>query len=182
LADYDISPSKIVIKSSDERSYSHTFQADAAYDVFKGFELSAAYRLNDVRAYSGGELWVKQLTNKYKALFTASYKTPLAIWQFDANIQLNGGGRLPDYFNENGKLVSDAEFDAFPQLNIQITKWFRKFSIYVGGENLTNYRQKNPIISSENPWTSTFEPTLIYAPVSGAMFYVGLRCNLFREQ
>ena len=181
LADYDISPSKIVIKSSDERSYSHTFQADAAYDVFKGFELSAAYRLNDVRASSGGELRVKPLTNKYKALFTASYKTPLAIWQFDANLQLNGGGRLPDYFNENGKLVSDAEFDAFPQLNIQITKWFRKFSIYVGGENLTGYKQKNPIISSENPWSETFEPTLVYAPVSGAMFYVGLRCNLFRE-
>ena len=181
LADYDILPSKIVIKSSDERSYSHTFQADAAYDVFKGFELSAAYRLNDVRAYSGGELRVKPLTNKYKALFTASYKTPLAIWQFDANLQLNGGGRLPDYFNENGKLVSDAEFDAYPQLNIQITKWFRKFSIYVGGENLTGYKQKNPIISSENPWSETFEPTLVYAPVSGAMFYVGLRCNLFRE-
>ena len=181
LADFDSSPRQIVIKSSEEKSYSHTFQADAAYDVFKGFELSAAYRLNDVRAYSGGELRVKPLTNKYKALITASYKTPLGIWQFDANLQLNGGGRLPDYFNENGKLVSDAEFDAFPQLNIQITKWFRKFSIYVGGENLTGYKQKNPIISAANPWSETFEPTLVYAPVSGAMFYVGLRCNLFRE-
>jgi outer membrane receptor protein involved in Fe transport len=137
LADFDISPREIVIKSSEEKSYSHTFQADAAYDIFKGFEFSAAYRLNDVRAFSGGELRVKPLTNKYKALFTASYKTPLGIWQFDANLQLNGGGRLPDYCEENGVLVSDAEFDAYPQLNVQITKWFRKFSIYVGGENLT---------------------------------------------
>jgi hypothetical protein len=181
LADFDISPREIVIKSSEEKSYSHTFQADAAYDIFKGFEFSAAYRLNDVRAFSGGELRVKPLTNKYKALFTASYKTPLGIWQFDANLQLNGGGRLPDYCEENGVLVSDAEFDAYPQLNVQITKWFRKFSIYVGGENLTGYHQKNPIISSENPWSENFEPTLVYAPVSGAMFYVGLRLNLFRE-
>jgi outer membrane receptor protein involved in Fe transport len=181
LVDFDISPREIVIKSSEEKSYSHTFQADAAYDIFKGFEVSAAYRLNDVRAFSGGELRVKPLTNKYKALFTASYKTPLGIWQFDANLQLNGGGRLPDYCEENGVLVSDAEFDAYPQLNVQITKWFRKFSIYVGGENLTGYHQKNPIISSANPWSENFEPTLVYAPVSGAMFYVGLRCNLFRE-
>ena len=181
LADFDISPREIVIKSSEEKSYSHTFQADAAYDLFKGFEVSAAYRLNDVRAYSGGELRVKPLTNKYKALFTASYKTPLGIWQFDANLQLNGGGRLPDYYDENGVLVTNAEFDAYPQLNVQITKWFRKFSIYVGGENLTGYRQKNPIISSENPWSENFEPTLVYAPVSGAMFYAGIRLNLFRE-
>ena len=181
LADFDISPREIVIKSSEEKSYSHTFQADAAYDLFKGFEVSAAYRLNDVRAYSGGELRVKPLTNKYKALFTASYKTPLGIWQFDANLQLNGGGRLPNYYNENGVLVTNAEFDTYPQLNVQITKWFRKFSIYVGGENLTGYHQKNPIISSQNPWSKNFEPTLIYAPISGAMFYAGIRLNLFRE-
>ena len=181
LADFDISPREIVIKSSEEKSYSHTFQADAAYDIFRGFEVSAAYRLNDVRAFSGGKLRVKPLTNKYKALFTTSYKTPLGIWQFDANLQLNGGGRLPNYYNENGVLVSDAEFDAYPQLNVQITKWFRKFSIYVGGENLTGYHQKNPIISSENPWSKNFEPTLIYAPISGAMFYAGIRLNLFRE-
>ena len=181
LADFDSSPRQIVIKSSEEKSYSHTFQVDAAYDIFKGFEVSAAYRLNDVQAVSGGRLQSKPLTNKYKALITASYKTPLGIWQFDANLQLNGGGRLPDYYDENGVLVSRENFEAYPQLNVQITKWFRKFSIYLGGENLTGYHQKNPIISSKNPWSENFEPTLIYAPVSGAMFYLGFRANLFRE-
>jgi len=181
LIDYDLSPRQIVIKSSKERSYSQTFQADVAYDFFKNFEFSAAYRMNDVKAYYNNELHTKPLTNKYKALFTLSYKTPLEIWQFDANLQINGGGRLPDYFDEREQLVSGGEFAAFEQLNVQITKWFKKFSIYLGGENLTNYKQKNPIISAANPWSESFEPTLVYAPINGAMFYIGLRINFLRK-
>jgi hypothetical protein len=181
LIDYDLSPRQIVIKSSKERSYSQTFQADVAYDFFKNFEFSAAYRMNDVKAYYNNELQTKPLTNKYKALFTLSYKTPLEIWQFDANLQINGGGRLPDYFDEREQLVSGGEFAAFEQLNVQITKWFKKFSIYLGGENLTNYKQKNPIISAVNPWSESFEPTLVYAPINGAMFYIGLRINFLRK-
>ncbi len=177
LTDYDVSPNEIVVRSSSDRSYSQTFQVDAAYEFFKNFEFSAAYRLNDVKAHYGGKLQAKPLANKYKALFTLSYKTPLQIWQFDANLQINGGGRLPDYRNDNNTLVVGEKFSSFEQLNIQITKWFRKFSIYVGGENLTNYKQKNPIISAENPWSETFEPTLVYAPISGAMAYIGARFN-----
>ena len=37
----------------------------------------------------------KPLTSKYKGLLTASYQTPLGLWQFDVTLQLNGGGRMP---------------------------------------------------------------------------------------
>jgi hypothetical protein len=92
------------------------------------------------------------------------------LWQFDATLQLNGGGRLP--------LADNPRFGSFPQLNMQITRWFRHFSVYVGGENLTAYKQKNPIIGADAPWSSSFEPTLVWGPVHGAMFYVGMRYNL----
>ena len=36
----------------------------------------------------------KPLTSKYKGLLTASYQTPLGLWQFDVTLQLNGGGQL----------------------------------------------------------------------------------------
>ncbi len=179
--DYDIAPNKIAIYSSDQRSYSQTFQTDATYEVLKGLELQAAYRLTDVRAHYNNKLQTKPLTNKYKALFTLSYKTPLAIWQFDANLQINGGGRLPAYYNADMQKVEGSNFSAYEQLNVQITKWFKHFSVYIGGENLTNYKQTNQIISAENPWADSFEPTLVYAPISGTMFYAGLRFNFMRD-
>ena len=49
--------------------------------------------------------------------------------------------------------------------------------MYIGGENLTNYRQPNPIINADNPWSADFEPTMIWGPVHGAMFYAGIRIN-----
>jgi outer membrane receptor protein involved in Fe transport len=170
IVDYDSNPTEIHITNLAGKSYSHTFQIDATYPVFAGFSFTAAYRLNDVKTTYGGVLMVKPLTNKSKTLFTATYKTPLELWQFDATLQLNGGGRLP--------LANTPRFQSFPQLNMQITRWFRHFSIYLGGENLTAFKQNNPIIGADTPWDSSFEPTLVWGPVHGAMFYVGMRYNL----
>ena len=73
-------------------SYSHVFQVEASYPFFKGFTLTSAYRLTDAKTTYKGERMEKPLTSKYKGLLTASYQTPLGIWQFDATLQLNGGG------------------------------------------------------------------------------------------
>ncbi len=179
VVDYDSNPQQIHITNLQGKSYSHTFQVDASYPLFKGMTLSAAYRFNDVKTTYGDILMEKPLTSKYKGLVSASYKTTLGIWQFDATLQLNGGGRMPTpYTISNGTASWDERFSPYEQLNVQITRWFRHFSIYLGGENLTNVMQKNPIIGADNPWSKTFEPTMIWGPMEGRMFYIGLRINI----
>jgi hypothetical protein len=67
----------------------------------------------------------------------------------------------------------------FSTLNAQITKVFsNQFEIYVGGENITNARQINPILGSENPFGSNFDSTFVYGPIFGSMYYAGLRFKL----
>ena len=176
IIDYDSNPTEIRITNLDGKSYSNTIQLDATYPVVKGLELTAAWRWNDVKCTYGGKLMEKPLTSRYKGLITASYKTPLGIWQFDATLQLNGGGRMPTPVND----LWDEHFHGYEQVSAQITRWFRHFSIYVGGENLTGFRQKQPIINAADPWSSTFDPTMVWGPVQGAMFYVGTRVNIGR--
>lgn len=178
VIDYEMSPSEIHIHALNGKSYSHTLQIDATYPLFTGMTLTAAYRLNDVRTTYNGQLMEKPLTCRYKGLITASYKTPLGLWQFDVTLQLNGGGRLPTPLLQDGIPLWDNRFHAYEQLNAQITRWFRHFSIYAGGENLTGYRQKNPIIGAANPWSDTFDSTMIWGPVHGALFYAGIRVNI----
>jgi outer membrane receptor for ferrienterochelin and colicin len=173
IVDYDSNPSEIRITNLNGKSYSHIYQIDATYTPIDGLTVTAAYRKNNVKTTYGGILMEKPLTSRYKGLLSASYKTPLEIWQFDATLQLNGGGRLP--------LEEMPTFRSFPQLNAQITRWFRKFSIYVGGENLTGFRQKQTIIGADNPWSSSFEPTMVWGPTNGAMFYVGIRLKIDRS-
>ena len=180
VVDYDANKGFISIYNLIGKSYSHTFQIDASYPLLKGLEITAAYRLNDVKCtYDYGKtLKEKPLTSKYKALFTASYKTPLGLWQFDATVQLNGGGRNPEpYQLADGSQSWSSRFHSFEQVSAQITRWFRHWSIYVGGENLTGFKQKAPIYGSSNPWGSDFEPTLIWGPVEGRMFYAGVRVH-----
>ena len=194
VIDYDSNPTEIRITNLDGRSYSNTFQIDASYPVVKGLELTAAWRWNDVKTTYGGKLLEKPLTSRYKGLVTASYKTPLGIWQFDATLQLNGGGRMPTPephpltpspngeggASGDGTPSWDSRFGAYEQVSAQITRWFRHFSVYIGGENLTGFRQEQTIINAANPWSSTFDPTMVWGPVQGAMFYAGIRVNIGR--
>ena len=180
VVDYDANKEFISIYNLMGKSYSHTFQIDASYPLLKGLEITAAYRLNDVKCtYDYGKtLKEKPLTSKYKALFTASYKTPLGLWQFDATVQLNGGGRNPEpYQLADGNQSWSPRFHSFEQVSAQVTRWFRHWSIYVGGENLTGFKQKTPIYGAGNPWGSDFEPTLVWGPVEGRMFYAGVRVH-----
>ena len=181
VVDYDSDPAVIHISNLNGKSYSNTFQIDASYPIFDGFELTAAYRLNDVKSTFGGLLLEKPLTSRYKGLLSASYKTPLELWQFDATLQLNGGGRMPAPYNRpDGTLSWQPRYKAFAQLSAQVTRWFRHFSVYVGGENLTGFRQKRTIINADNPWSQQFDPTMVWGPVHGAVAYVGCRINIGR--
>ena len=181
VVDYDSDPTLILITNLGGRSYSNTLQVDATYPVADGLELTAAYRLNDVKTTYGGRLMTKPLTSRYKGLLTASYKTPLGLWQFDVTLQLNGGGRMPTpYTTADGTPAWDSHYKAFEQLQAQVTRWFRHFSIYVGGENLTARRQHHPIVGADDPWGAHFDPTMVWGPVHGALAYAGLRINIGR--
>ena len=182
VVDMDSNPHEVAFYNLDGRSYSHVFQVEASYPFFKGFTLTGAYRLTDAQTTYKGQRMEKPLTGKYKGLLTASYQTPLGIWQFDATLQLNGGGRMPaPYELADGQLSWSRRYGSFEQLSMQVTRYFRRWSIYVGGENLTNFKQKSPIIDAANPWGDNFDSTMIWGPVHGAKAYVGIRFNLARN-
>lgn len=180
VVDYDSDPTRIVIADLNGRSFSHTAQVDATYDITEDLNILAAFRYNYVRCTYDGRLLEKPLQSRYKGLVTLSWKPMLALWQVDLTLQLNGGGRIPAYLDADGTLVSGEKFPAYPQLNLQVTREFRHFSLYVGGENLTNYRQPNPVVNATNPWAATFDPTLVWGPVHGIMAYAGIRMNFWK--
>ena len=170
IVDFDSNPAEIRLTNLTGKSYSHTFQVDATYAPIEDMEITLAYRYNDVRTtYGSAGLLERPLASRWKGLATLSYKPSPGLWQFDVTCQVNGSGRLPG---------GDERFPAYPQLSAQVTRWFRHVSLYVGGENLTNYCQRTPILGTDNPWGPEFEPTMIWGPVHGITAYVGLRLNI----
>ena len=156
---------------------------DATYAFSDEWEVMAAFRYNDVRCTYGGVLIEKPLQSRYKGLITVSWEPMMALWHVDLTLQLNGPGRLPQaYSTADGSPSWDETFPAYPQLNLQLTRDFRHFSVYVGGENLTNYRQPVPVVEAANPASIYFDPTMVWGPVMGVMGYVGVRMNFWRMQ
>ena len=93
---------------------------------------------------------------------------------FDYTVQFNGGGRIPDYQVSN----SSSEFSPYTIMNAQVTKYFRYWNIYLGAENMTDFRQENPIAGADNPFGPQFDATNVWGPINGVKVYVGLRFKL----
>ena len=178
VIDLDTDPHAVHFTNLDGQSYSHTWQLEATCALLDDLTLTATYRRSHVKTTYGGTLREKPLTNSYKGLLTASYKPGLGKWQLDVTLQLNGGGRMPLPYVIDGNQPSWAErYSGYEQLSAQLTRFFRHWSIYAGGENITGFRQKNPIIAAANPWSSNFDATMIWGPLHGAVYYVGVRLN-----
>jgi outer membrane receptor protein involved in Fe transport len=60
-------------------------------------------------------------------------------------------------------------------LNAQVTKYFRKWNVYVGVENLTDFRQDDPIIAADDPFGEYFDSSMVWGPIFGRMFYAGIK-------
>lgn len=180
MANLDRDPHAVYIYSSQGRSYSHSLQLELSVDLLSDLNLTAAWRLTDVKAaYYGDGLQQKPLTPRNKGLFTLGWSPNMGLWQFDLSCAINGSGRMPrPYTLADGSLSWPERYKAFAQLNAQITRNFRHWAIYLGGENLTAYRQKNPVIGASDPWGPDFDATMVYGPLQGAMIYVGFRYNI----
>ena len=64
----------------------------------------------------------------------------------------------------------------------QITKYWRTCSLYLGAENMTNYRQKEPVIASAEPFGTDFDASMVYAPINGWKVYIGFRWALKKAE
>ncbi len=160
------------------KSYSNNFQIEAAYELIDGLDVFAAFRYTDVKTHIGDRLLSKPLTSKIKTLLTFSYFTENRDWLFDASFLLNGGGRIPSTKQNPVEYQRSETFDSFVNVNAQITKKIDFLDFYFGVENLTNFRQQSPIISANDPFGDYFDASLVWGPIEGRKFYVGIRLSV----
>jgi len=178
IVDIDNDPFTALFYNLDGKSYSNSYQAEFSFEPVSRFEITAAYRHTDVKQTVGQELVQKPFVNLYRGLLTGSYATENNKWQLDLTAQFNGPGRIPNLGDNPEAFDFPDESPVYTILLGQITYRVNSFDIYFGGENLTNYKQLNPIIASHDPFSDNFDGSMIWGPVSGRMFYAGLRYEL----
>jgi outer membrane receptor for ferrienterochelin and colicins len=164
-------------------SFANSFQFEFNYNAFENFDLRMAYKYYDIQTdYNSGRL-EKPLIPKHRLFANASYETQHkdngSQWKFDATYNWLSSQRFPSTALSDPQFQLDANSPTVGTLNLQVTKVFSpKFELYLGGENVTNVRQPNPIISPDNPFGSNFDSNFVYGPIFGGMYYAGLRFRL----
>ncbi len=178
IADRDTDPNLIRFYNLEGRSFANSFQAEVSYDLSKSLSMKTAYKFYDVRASINGALREVPMIAKNRFFINASYVTRFDIWKVDFTAKWVGAQRLPDGTTDSPALSNKRSSQDFLTINTQVTKAFRKWEIYVGIENLGNFKQKNPILGSDDPFGTEFDASMIWGPIIGRMYYAGLRLPL----
>ncbi|NQV02362.1 MAG: TonB-dependent receptor [Bacteroidia bacterium] len=178
IVDVDSMPTEVFFYNLDGNSYSISLQAQLMFKPLEGLTVTGAFRLNEVKVTEGSRLKTKALVNAYKGLLTFSYETPSEKWKFDLTGQLNGPARLPDSNKLPSEFHRPERSPAWFNLMAQVSRNIGNFEFYLGGENLTNFRQSNPIQQYESPYQPWFDGSMIWGPITGISVYAGVRYTL----
>ena len=141
------------------------------------WNLTAAYKTYDVNNFYKDGLKEKPLQPKNIIFFNygiESNRVGEKLWKFNFTYNRLGKQRLMQN-------TRDREIYAEPHysINSQITRVFsKKFEVYLGGENINNFKQDNPIIMASDPYSKDFDASIIHGPIFGSTYYMGLRFKI----
>ncbi|MEY4286842.1 MAG: hypothetical protein RL511_927 [Bacteroidota bacterium] len=168
VADRDSLSGMVVFKNLANNSLATVLQVEFSYALLRGLDLRLAYKFQDVRALFNGSLQTQVLLPRQRYFVNVAYQTRNKRWDYDLTYSRYSAVRLPQ--GGQGK--------PWALLNAQVTRNWKHFEAYMGGENLLNVMQQNPIISAQNPFGSNFDATEIWSPIMGWNVYLGLRYTI----
>ena len=176
-------PYEINFYNLEGQSFANSFQFELNYNIAERFDLRTAYKYYDIQTdYTVGRR-IKPLVPKHRVFVNLGYEligqNTEAPWKFDATYNWLSEQRYPDTSMSPEEYQLDEFSPTVGTLNLQVTKVFSpKFEVYLGGENVTNERQPDPIVSPDDPFGPNFDTNFVYGPIFGSMYYAGLRFKL----
>jgi len=177
------SPQQVLLYNLDGKSFANSLQVDFNYEIVKHLNLRTAYKYYDIQTQYLSGNYERPLQAKHRFFANLGFETHLSDkgqqWKFDYTYNWMGKQRLPFTVTNMAADQFPEYSNAFSLMNAQVAKAFSPtFEVYIGGENIGNYKQEKAILGSENPFGNQFDASVVYAPVFGQMYYAGLRFKI----
>jgi len=200
IADYDTDPNKIIYDNLDGHAVSAgaSLNMDITFDF--GLKLLAGGTYMDVYSVENGLRARQMFTERFTGVWNAGY----TIGKIGVTIDYTGNVYSPMRLPLLSATDPRSPYSPWWSIqNIQITKRFKKgVELYGGVKNLLNWtpgkdnpfiiaRAEDPfdkqvqfdadgqaMITSDNPYGLTFDPTYVYGPNQGIRGFIGFRYTL----
>ena len=201
VGDFDSDPNKISYDNLNGHAVSKGLSLNVELNLIQGLKIIAGGTLMENTLTENGITKQQILTEKFNSVWAVSYKLKKAKLTIDYTGNVYSPMRLPTL----GELDPRSSISPWWSIqNIQFTyNGFKNFEIYGGVKNLldwTPFKEKNPfiiartndpfdknvkldaqgkvLVTPENPYGLTFDPTYIYAPTQGIRTFIGVRYSL----
>lgn len=183
IVDVMQSPQEVLFYNLKGNSFANSLQLDFNYEIIHHLNLRTAYKYYDISTdYLSGN-YQRPLQAKHRFFGNLEFETHILEkgqqWKFDYTFNWLGKQQLP---TTSSNPIQDRLPDfspSFSVMNAQITRTFSStFEVYIGGENIGNYKQNKAILGADNPFGNTFDTSIVYAPIFGQMYYAGLRFKI----
>ena len=177
------SPQQVNFYNLKGESYASSLQLDFNLELIKHLDLRTAYKYYDIQTdYITGK-FERPLQAKHRFFANLAFETHIKEkgkqWKFDFTYNWIGTQRLPNTETNPIKDRLPQYSPAYSLMNAQVTRTFSPvFEVYIGGENIGNYKQEKAILGKDNPFGPTFDSSIVYAPIFGQMYYAGLRFKI----
>ncbi|NNM22756.1 MAG: TonB-dependent receptor [Flavobacteriaceae bacterium] len=181
-------PRTIRFYNLEGKSYANSFQAELNYEPLESLEIRLAYKNYDVQTQfvnPDGEVDQRErpMTPRNRFFANAGYETNKkdsgSQWKFDVTYNWLDTQSFPSTEINSPQFQLPDRSPTVGTLSAQVTKVFSpNFELYLGGENITNVQQNNPILAADDPFGVNFDTTFVYGPIFGSLYYAGLRYKL----
>lgn len=198
LPDYDTNPNQIIYDNLDGHAVTQGISLNLDIEFISGLNIMAGVSLMDVYTKENDTKRRPILTEKWTGTWGISYK----IYNMNLNIDYTGNLYGPMRLPLLGPLDPRPEMSPwFSIQNIKLSwkKPTKDWEIYSGAKNLLNFTPADksiarahdpfdkkvefnengkPVVTSENPYALTFDPSYVYISNQGIRFFLGLRYQL----
>lgn len=173
--DLDKDPLSVYVYNLNNGSYSNTFQAEFSYKILKTVELKFAYKYLDVQSKFNGAYIRDPYIANHRYLTTFSYESFDRKWRANVGFNIVGRKRLPKVHPHFDTSNLPLNSPTYTIINTQITRVFNNWEVYLGAENLFDFKQMTHLLGADDPYGQYFDAAYIWGPMDGRRVYIGFR-------
>ena len=167
VVDRDASENDIFFSYLSNGSSSLAVQTEMEVELSKQWSARVAYKYLKVQAIYDSKMQQQPMIPSHRILATGSWTSLNKRWQADLTLNMVGAMRMPSGY------MGAMKSPWYPYVFGQFSHQFKQLKVYLGVENMLNYKQSNPIISADDPSDPSFDATMVWGPITGINVYGG---------
>lgn len=166
---------RVVVFSGEKDALYQTLYGELQYEVPDFLRLTLGYKLQEVWWPLSTQEVFRPLLPRQRGVIWLTWLTLSRRWQADAIISVYGRQRLPSTAEKSEPYRLPGYSPSYGTLTLQITHRIDQWEIQLAGENLNGFRQAQPVLAADRPFSPEFDASLVWGPIMGRMASLTVR-------